>query len=159
MKIPALTLTQPWASLLAAGIKKNETRGWSTTYRGLLAIHASARYPVEAHSLELEEPFDSALQQLRVSRLEGLPLGAVLGFGVITSIKRIQLDSDLTALAPEELAFGDYTTGRYAWRIAHNHRLPVPLPAKGKQGLWTWETPADFVLPASLVQYMGRRAA
>jgi activating signal cointegrator 1 len=37
----ALTLLQPWASLVAAGLKTIETRSWSTRYRGPLAIHAS----------------------------------------------------------------------------------------------------------------------
>lgn len=35
-----LTLHQPWASLIAAGVKTIETRSWSTSYRGPLAIHA-----------------------------------------------------------------------------------------------------------------------
>lgn len=37
----ALTLTQPWATLVAIGAKRIETRSWSTTYRGPLAIHAA----------------------------------------------------------------------------------------------------------------------
>ncbi len=36
----ALTLHQPWASLIALGVKTIETRSWSTSYRGPLAIHA-----------------------------------------------------------------------------------------------------------------------
>jgi hypothetical protein len=36
-----LTLTQPWASLVALGAKKIETRPWSTSYRGSIAIHAA----------------------------------------------------------------------------------------------------------------------
>lgn len=39
----ALTLHQPWASLIAIGVKSIETRSWSTKYRGPLAIHASAK--------------------------------------------------------------------------------------------------------------------
>lgn len=39
----ALTLHQPWATLIAAGIKTIETRSWSTKHRGPLAIHAAAR--------------------------------------------------------------------------------------------------------------------
>ena len=39
----ALTLWQPWASLVALGVKTIETRSWSTTYRGPLAIHAAKR--------------------------------------------------------------------------------------------------------------------
>lgn len=39
----ALSLRQPWASLIAEGRKTIETRTWHTHYRGPLAIHASAR--------------------------------------------------------------------------------------------------------------------
>ena len=39
----ALSLRQPWASLIAEGRKTIETRTWRTRYRGPLAIHASAR--------------------------------------------------------------------------------------------------------------------
>ncbi len=37
----ALTLTQPWAHLVAVGAKRVETRSWPTPYRGPLAIHAA----------------------------------------------------------------------------------------------------------------------
>ena len=40
MKI--ITLKQPWASLVAYGIKKYEFRTWKTNYRGKLLIHAGA---------------------------------------------------------------------------------------------------------------------
>jgi hypothetical protein len=36
-----LTLTQPWATLIAIGAKRIETRSWSTSYRGPIAIHAA----------------------------------------------------------------------------------------------------------------------
>lgn len=39
-----LTLWQPWASLIAAGVKTIETRSWRTSYRGPVAIHAGARF-------------------------------------------------------------------------------------------------------------------
>ena len=41
----AITLWQPWASLIAVGAKRIETRSWSTNYRGPLAVHASLRRP------------------------------------------------------------------------------------------------------------------
>ena len=37
----ALTILQPWASLIACGAKMIETRSWSTAYRGEIAIHAA----------------------------------------------------------------------------------------------------------------------
>lgn len=39
----AITLWQPWASLLACGAKQYETRSWATNYRGPIAIHAAAK--------------------------------------------------------------------------------------------------------------------
>lgn len=41
----ALTLHQPWASLVALGVKTIETRSWSTKYRGQLVIHAGRSLP------------------------------------------------------------------------------------------------------------------
>jgi activating signal cointegrator 1 len=41
----AITLTQPWATLVAIGAKRIETRSWPTNYRGPLAIHAAKGFP------------------------------------------------------------------------------------------------------------------
>jgi ASCH domain len=43
----ALTIRQPWADLILAGVKTREYRSWRVDYRGALLIHASKR----------EEPF------------------------------------------------------------------------------------------------------
>ncbi len=45
-----LTLTQPYASLIAFGAKRIETRTWATTYRGPLAIHAADGLDVAARA-------------------------------------------------------------------------------------------------------------
>lgn len=47
--MPVLTLWQPWASLIALGAKTIETRGWSTSHRGRIAIHAAGRRPPLMH--------------------------------------------------------------------------------------------------------------
>lgn len=52
----ALTIHQPWASLIAAGVKTIETRSWSTRHRGPLAIHAGKARP-ECTQWE-DGPFD-----------------------------------------------------------------------------------------------------
>lgn len=41
----ALTIRQPWASLIAVGAKSIETRSWPTKYRGELLIHAGLVRP------------------------------------------------------------------------------------------------------------------
>ena len=41
----ALTVRQPWASLIAVGAKRVETRSWPTAYRGPRAIHVGMHAP------------------------------------------------------------------------------------------------------------------
>jgi activating signal cointegrator 1 len=38
-----ITVIQPWATLLALGVKKFETRSWATKHRGELAVHAGKK--------------------------------------------------------------------------------------------------------------------
>ena len=48
----ALSLTEPWATLVAIEAKRIETRSWQTGYRGELLIHAAKNYPGWARALE-----------------------------------------------------------------------------------------------------------
>lgn len=43
MKEKALTIKQPWAYLICAGIKDIENRTWATKFRGRVYIHTSAK--------------------------------------------------------------------------------------------------------------------
>ncbi len=56
-----LTLTQPWATLVAIGAKRIETRSWKTNYRGKLAIHAAKTVREEELDLCYSDPFREAL--------------------------------------------------------------------------------------------------
>ena len=40
----ALSIRQPWASLIVAGIKDIENRSWVTNYSGKLLIHAAQKF-------------------------------------------------------------------------------------------------------------------
>lgn len=53
----ALTIRQPWASLIALGVKTIETRSWPTKYRGPIAIHAG-KHPI---TLAFAESFNATL--------------------------------------------------------------------------------------------------
>jgi activating signal cointegrator 1 len=52
--VKALSLWQPWASLIALRVKTVETRSWRTSYRGPLAIHATKRVPWKSSADEGE---------------------------------------------------------------------------------------------------------
>lgn len=165
----ALTLTQPWATLVAIGAKQIETRGWATDYRGPLAIHAAKGYGkggMRGHK-ELcgTEPFCSVLNaacKRHYAPWSGLreivehpfmPMGAIVATCVLVNIAEIMTDCLWTTrngklikggrspLPDEpERSFGDYTPfGRYAWFLTNVRPLDVPIPARGALGLWEWE--------------------
>src|SRR5690349_22770127 len=73
----AISLWQPWASLVSIGAKKIETRSWATAYRGPLAIHAAKKWTGELYRPCLEEPFQSALIR-HFETPEHLPLGCIV---------------------------------------------------------------------------------
>lgn len=139
----ALSLTQPWATLVAIGAKKIETRSWSTTYRGRIAIHAAKALAgmrvADFVKLCSSEPFRSALG----SDGDLLVRGAVVATAFLKGVRNIQprVDGDLDPadLTDEERAFGNYTTGRYAFIFDNVRAIPAPIPAKGALGLWEWD--------------------
>lgn len=130
----ALTLTQPYATLVAIGAKTIETRSWSTKYRGRVAIHAGRK----AGSIQFvfqAEPFRSALQLTDNSTL-ALPLGAVVAIAdLVDVVPTVSVADELNA---QELAFGDYSAGRFAWILRDVERLARPMPCRGALGLWEW---------------------
>lgn len=135
----AITLTQPWATLVAMGVKQVETRSWSTAYRGPLAIHAAKGYPKWARELSDREPFKSILIS---APLMGLPdpadsLGMVLCVCDLWACKPVEQVKWTLSVA--ELAFGDYSAGRYAWGLRMKRVFDRPIPARGALGLWEWQ--------------------
>ena len=73
----ALSITQPWASLVDIKAKRLETRSWRTDYRGPLVICAAKGYPKWAQETYLEKPFLDALSP-HFSNARELPTGAAL---------------------------------------------------------------------------------
>ena len=150
----ALSLLQPWASLVAWGLKHLETRSWSTAYRGPLGIHASLGKPRHVRILcEHDEFMQRALAQLSMT-FDELPRGGLVAVASMQLCRRIVPEGahaglaftnarelDPARLPPEEYAFGDYSPGRFAWELVDVLRLAEPVPARGM--LQLWEIPAD----------------
>lgn len=131
----ALSLLQPWATLVVKGNKKIETRSWNTTYRGDLLIHASTGKA--GGLLSFEPPFKKY-----IADFQKLPFGAIIGKVILEEVIRVdQLylsDNMINQLTLEERAFGDYTKGRYAWIFIEPLEFRDPIQIKGTLGLWTY---------------------
>lgn len=134
----ALTLWQPWASLVAVGAKQWETRSWSTKYRGPLMIHAAMRKPPEINNpLVVEE----MIQALGVADFDELPRGVILAVVDLTGTWElvppvIDLPICPSSLDREQL-LGDWRPNRFIWRLQNLRRLPKPVCARGHQRPWT----------------------
>lgn len=143
-----LSLLQPWASLtmirLPSGrfAKIFETRSWKTDYRGPIAIHASAKIPMEGRIICEHEPFKSALSFVGYTTAgdhlawRGLPTGMILGTANLIECLPVANARQHDLLTDDELEFGDYSGGRWAWRLDGQKALALPVMAKGRLGLW-----------------------
>lgn len=143
----AITLIQPWASLIAFGEKKIETRSWNTNYKGPLLIHAGKK--VE-HDLCQQQPFKDVLLKHGIVFKDQMPTGVIIAKCELVDCAQIQflnknsayIDTDIKdrrIVEKNELAFGDYTPGRFAWILDNVEIINEPIPAKGKLGLWEFK--------------------
>jgi hypothetical protein len=137
----ALSLTQPWATLVAFGAKLIETRSWSTAYRGQIAIHAAKAFPSEARRLCGRFPFSEVLTRHGVLRTSELPLGAIIATATLADCVRFTASLDAVLAVSKgrtahEEAFGDFTPGRYGFMLRRVQRLATPIPCRGALGLW-----------------------
>lgn len=166
MSVKALTLTQPWATLVALGEKEIETRSWRTHYRGPLLIHASKALP-KSWSFMREEHFINVLEPLvglndyGVPNIERLPRGEIVAHVMLADVVPMKVDvppfyaPEGFAISPQEFAFGNYGPGRWAWVLEDVSAMRRGYPAKGRQGLWNfplveWFTASNMLLARPL---------
>ena len=141
----AITLTQPWATLVAIGAKKIETRSWATPYRGPLAIHAAKGYTRDMVRLALMvEPFKTTLRDADYPLFSLLPRGMIVATCQLVDCIQTEKCTELSFL---ESAFGDYSPHRWAWILEDVKPLPEPIPAKGALSLWEWNDRGASIQP------------
>jgi activating signal cointegrator 1 len=135
----ALTLTQPWASLVDNQAKKIETRSWYTSYRGPLVIHAAKGYPRWCKETAGEPTFQCGLHGVDPDSLpRGMGLCVVTLVACVKTSQLYKLKMLDFSLSTDEISFGDFSEGRWAWALKYGFRLLPPVPAKGALGLWEW---------------------
>jgi hypothetical protein len=130
IKIKALTLHQPWASLVGK-FKNYETRGKATNYRGKIAIHAAVRQEMTDYQV-------NELADLLVG--ENIPFGVVVAIADLTDCIKMT-EEFINQQSETELRCGLWEVGRYAWKLENVQFLPEPMPARGMPGLWDIELP------------------
>ena len=127
-----ITLKQPWATLVAEGIKKYEFRSWNTKYRGKILIHAG---------LTLEKDM--------VKRFEKYDLyydyGAIIGEAELVDCILVdeKLDKELRKI--NQNVYGNNHINMYAWKLENIKKYKKPIKVKGKLGLWNYEEKGEQI--------------
>lgn len=147
----ALSLHQPWAAAVAIGAKRVETRTWRTSYRGRLAIHASAKaIPASLWPYLMRPHWMAALAPVLADDGDRMPYGAIVGVVELVACVPTDTYRPRSLEAPryhspedflagrfwKEWQLGDYSPGRFAWELAGAVCLPEPIPCKGHQRIF-----------------------
>lgn len=139
IRVKALTVHQPWAWAIAHGHKPVENRTQRTSHRGLTAVHAGLRVSggmppamtfVREHLADQGVPFHWDNRTDRTQQL-GLVVGLVDIVGVCEG-------TDPCDCGPWAIS------GQKHWQLAHARPLADPIPACGRQGMWSIDLPADL---------------
>lgn len=123
----ALTIKEPWASLIINGYKKYEFRSWNTKYRGKVLIHAG-------------KSFD----EVNRKRFEHLNLdyanGEIIGEAEIVDCKLVDNDFYEKYLKDNSLVYRKSGFNeKYAFVLKNVIRYEKRIPCKGKLSFWEYK--------------------
>ena len=119
-----ITLKQPWATLVAEGLKKYEFRSWKFNYRGEILIHAGKGVDKEAmkkfEHLNLNYPQANIIAKVKI--LDCIELNDGINSQIIEE---------------NELVYGHkYDRTGYAWKLEVVEKIEDDKVISGKQGIW-----------------------
>jgi hypothetical protein len=153
----AISLWQPWASAIACGAKRIETRSWETRYRGPLFIHAAKRCNqgelIHYHSCWR---WCGALAPLGVRHGSDQNLWDLLPFGAIVAVCNLVDCKPTDEFTPAEIdrpqfsieypdrpfyawtehGLGNFALGRFGWVLENAKAFHEPIPLRGSRGLF-----------------------
>lgn len=144
----ALTIWQPWASLIMIGAKPWEWRGWPLPKWMVdhqVVIHAGARAVKADEIVDLIEEIyigdtsliaEKALPLLKNTPLAGYPRSCGLGTVILRAPIRAAdwaAEHDKSGLDSDRI---DHS--KWAWPVTDIKPFAQPIPCRGAQGFWNW---------------------
>lgn len=139
----AITVKQPWAQLICAGIKDIENRTWKTNFRGRVLIHASAKpervtLEMEGQATVKEIEMMSALNFAEENNLFGCIIGSVEIVDCV--INHPSIWAEKSNPSPDWTDGAAYFRGEkptYNWVLANPVLFDKPIEnVKGKLSFW-----------------------
>lgn len=130
----ALTIQQPYASLIVAGIKVVECRTWRPPEGpedGMLkfAVHAASK------KVDLRKLPEACVQWMEENQFDhsNLPTGAIIG---AVNVIRHQHYLEARDLLPKDIALGWWDDRTICWYLANAVKFESIIPSSGQLGVW-----------------------
>lgn len=121
-----ITLKQPWATLVAEGLKQYEFRNWKYNYRGEILIHAGAG--IDREAIKRYEHLNFEFPAKRI-------IAKVVIEDCIKLTPKISKEINMT----NPLVYGEKIRDGYAWKLANVEKIYLDKIVPGKQGIWNYE--------------------
>lgn len=122
----ALSIKEPFATLIKDGVKKYETRSWKTNYRGEIYIHSSLT----------KSRSENASTSIKYLKTKPNPGYVLCKCRLVDCIPMTEEFINHIKNETNESDYGRYSTDRFAWELELIEVLKEPIPAKGKLGIW-----------------------
>ena len=123
----ALTIREPWASLIINKYKKYEFRSRKTNYRGEILIHAGKN----AKKADLAK-----FQEYHLD----YQFGAIIGMATISDCIKINKEWMEERKKENPLIYDkNVQEEEYAWVLTDIKKYKKAIPEKGKLGLWNYK--------------------
>lgn len=142
-----LSIKQPWASLIAHGIKDIENRSWRTHYRGKIYIHASGTPSKEPYKVFTDVQFEQIeesnfdLKVFESYKETSRIIGEVDIVDCVINHPSIWAEQTIYEIDKYE-NYKEYTKPIYNWVLKNAVLYDEPiLNVKGKLSLWEFEKP------------------
>lgn len=123
MKIRVITLKQPWASLVANGLKIYEFRNMNYSYRGKILIHAGKGFDKDA------------MERVKDYKLD-YPTAKILA--EVEIVDCIKIDNNFNEMINKlnSPVYGNKKRTGYAWKLENINKINIDKTINGKQGIW-----------------------
>jgi len=119
LSLQALSIRQPWASLIMSGMKTIELRSWQTNYRGWLWIHSGKKPDLEALELLGDQP-------------QEFQTGGLLGIAHLTDVRAIETPAQWRSLQSAHRSAHGFQEGAYGWRFSEAIALRRKIACPGE---------------------------
>lgn len=137
----AISVWQPFATLLVKGFKIFETRTWPAPQSVIgqrIGIASTKTIKPEQRAHFADEEFQRNYERLNLpADLAALPHGFMLGTVILDSVE-LMTEEFMDEVSNEEQSYGWWQEGFYAWRMTDPIAFEVPVPVRGSQGLYEW---------------------